>query len=249
MVRRIVRSVTAMLVLAVVLQGGVALADHDPKMVAVACVSDTGFEFHLTGNLSVNATGNTYVRGSAGLTGAAGQWQLTVRLAPPSSVTVTQNVGVLGDGTRWATGTFPIEMQVVNVPSASEFYWYYDFTVDGVIPHGTNPYTSSDVWGFARFLDSEAGFVFDANGGTSLPITDCEGTTTTTGEVTTSSSVPPTVAPTSIVSTTVPETTTIPEVETDIPNGDSTRSVMPVLVAVGFLTLVIATIRARRLER
>jgi hypothetical protein len=52
--------------------------------------------------------------------------------------------------------------------------------------------------------------------------------------------------------TTVPETTTsttIPEVETDIANGDGTNAAVPVLIAVGFLTLAAVALRARRIER
>ena len=45
MVRRVVRSMTAMLVLAVVLQGGVALADGHESIEATYCVSETTFEF------------------------------------------------------------------------------------------------------------------------------------------------------------------------------------------------------------
>ena len=46
-----------------------------------------------------------------------------------------------------------------------------------------------------------------------------------------------------------PATTTIPEVVTDIANGDGTTPTVPVLIAVGFLTLVAVALRARKIER
>ena len=44
-------------------------------------------------------------------------------------------------------------------------------------------------------------------------------------------------------------TTTIPEVETDIANGNQTNPAVPVLIAAAFLTLAAVAVRARRIER
>lgn len=136
----------------------------------------------------------------------------------------------------------------------------WDVTWTGSVANGPNPYSPGDTLYLAFAGDL---LINDAKLFT-VPITDCnEGSTTTTEEVTTtteevttttagattSSTVPPTVAPTSIVSTTVVETTTIPEVETDIANGDGTTPAVPVLIGVGFLTLAAVAVRARRMER
>lgn len=84
---------------------------------------------------------------------------------------------------------------------------------------------------------------------TSTTTTSTTTSTTTTTAPTTTTSV--TVAPTSIVSTTVAPSTTIAEVETDLVDGES-MSTMTVallgLLALGFLTLAAAAVRARRFD-
>jgi hypothetical protein len=121
------------------------------------------------------------------------------------------------------------------------------YRFNGSVPHGTSPLAVGDTTYVAMrtWLEDSS---HDGDLHTTSALVDCAPEPTTTTEATTTTPAP-TVAPTSIVSTTLPATTTIPEVETDIANSDGTTRAVPVLIAVGFLTLVAAALRARRIER
>jgi hypothetical protein len=132
----------------------------------------------------------------------------------------------------WA---LPFSSTAVSSVAATSRGW--DVTWSGSVANGTSPYSPGDTLYLAFARDTG----FGDSRILSVPINDCndEPPPTTVPPTT----VPPTVAPTSVVST------TIPEVETDVADGDGTSPAVPVLIGVGFLTLVAVAVRARRIER
>ena len=223
-VLRVTPLIAAVAMVAVFLPG-VARADHVfPDISGSACVTSTEFRFDIDVNhLGVNATGNTFIRGLA----VNESFQVSLRLTGADTVVVSQDLGVSGNGARWAVGTFPFVVSATRV-ATDDFYSYYDVDFSGVIPNGSSPFVPGNTWGTARALDAAFGFVVISPD--PLPITDCEGeppeSTTTTTEPETTTTEPETtttepettttiadeVSPTSIVGT----TTTIVSVTTSI---------------------------------
>lgn len=262
MVRRIVRSMTAMLVLAAVLQGGVALADHEESIEATYCVSETAFEFVVVRrglsvdttfeSMFINADGLWADVSGGGISEATDQIWVAYGFVDSKGPIITSSTG----RTLWSIRKNVVppvrwELAATNVGTVtavevSDGIW--DVTYQGSVPNGPDTWWTASAgdppasYGDVRQTAVAAGFSMDVEIGFT-PITPCAAPPPDSS--TTSSSV----APTSVVSTTVGETTTIPEVETDIANGDGTAPGVPVLIVVGFLTLVAVAVRARRIER
>jgi hypothetical protein len=240
-----------------------------PSIEASYCVSETTFEFVVVRHgLSVDTPAESMFINADGLwtdVSGGGSSEATDQIwvyygfdAGAGPIIVRQTGRTLYSPRNFVIPPVRWELAATNVGTVSAVEvstGVWDVTYHGSVPNGPDTWWTAGAppasYGDVRQTAVAAGFNMDLEI-ESTPIAPCaepppEPTSSTSS--TTSSTVPPTVAPTSIVSTTVAGTTTIPEVETDIPKGDFPESVVPLLVAVGFLALVGATIRARRFER